>query len=237
MKTALLFVLTPLFAWLLVRALRHKSLYPFMALRHNFGKRRDTFKRTLELLSKHKAKVLLETGTARRGLRGAKGDGASTIIFATWAQRNDAVLHSVDISADSINGAKTEVANQGLADSVIWHLEDSIKCLAAFEEPVDFLYLDSYDYDRRDTSVQIASQEHHLAEFKTIEPHLHQHSVVLIDDCDLPNGGKGKLAIEYMLERGWEILMNEYQVLLVCASSEDCGQEGAFAKRRFMVLA
>jgi hypothetical protein len=30
----------------------------------------------------------------------------------------------------------------------------------------------------------------------------------------LPGGGKGKLVIEYMLERNWEIVMQEYQVIL-----------------------
>lgn len=214
MKIALLVFLGLVVIWLLARAMRHKSLYPFMSLRHNFGKRRDTFRKTLDLLSERKANILVETGTARIGLRGAKSNGASTIVFAAWAQENNAVLHSVDISEDSINAAKSEVVGQGLAEFVRWHLEDSLKFLAEFNDPVDFLYLDSYDYDKEDTSIQVASQEHHLAEFKAIESRLHENSLVLIDDCNLPNGGKGKLAIEYMLERGWRILMSEYQVLL-----------------------
>jgi len=213
-KFALLVFLALIAIWLLIRVIRHKSLYPFMSLRHNFGKRRDTFRKTLDLLSDRNAKVLIETGTARIGLRGAKSNGASTIIFAAWARQNGTVLHSVDTSEDSISAAKAEVVAQGLADYVSWHKEDSLKFLAGFDEMVDFIYLDSYDYDKVDTSIQKASQEHHLAEFKAIEPRLHENSLVLIDDCDLPNGGKGKLAIEYMLERRWKILMREYQVLL-----------------------
>jgi len=200
--------------WLLIRLMRHKSLYPFMSFRHNFGKRRDTFRKTLALLSGREAKVLVETGTARIGLKGAKSNGASTVIFAKWARENGAILHTVDISEDSINAAKSEVDAQGLNDFVDWHLQDSLRFLAGFGTPMDFLYLDSYDYDKEDTSIQKASQEHHLAEFKAAESCLHDKTLVLIDDCDLPNGGKGKLAIEYMLGRGWKILMNEYQVLL-----------------------
>ena len=221
MISALYVFLALLVAWSSIRAIRYKSLYPFMSLRHNFGKRRDTFRKTLGLLSERKAKILVETGTARIGLRGAKGNGASTIVFATWAQENNAVLHSVDNSAESIDGAKAEVVRQALGECVKWHLKDSLEFLAEFREPVDFLYLDSYDYDKKDTSIQIASQEHHLAEFKAIESRLHENSLVLIDDCKLPNGGKGKLAVEFMLGRGWEVLMSEYQILLAKSGGGD----------------
>ena len=219
--SALYVFLALLVAWSSIRAIRYKSLYPFMSLRHNFGKRRDTFRKTLGLLSERKAKILVETGTARIGLRGAKGNGASTIVFATWAQENNAVLHSVDNSAESIDGAKAEVVRQALGECVKWHLKDSLEFLAEFREPVDFLYLDSYDYDKKDTSIQIASQEHHLAEFKAIESRLHENSLVLIDDCKLPNGGKGKLAVEFMLGRGWKVLMSEYQILLAKSGGGD----------------
>lgn len=221
MISALYVFLALLVAWSSIRAIRYKSLYPFMSLRHNFGKRRDTFRKTLGLLSERKAKILVETGTARIGLRGAKGNGASTIVFATWAQENNAVLHSVDNSAESIDGAKAEVVRQALGECVKWHLKDSLEFLAEFREPVDFLYLDSYDYDKKDTSIQIASQEHHLAEFKAIESRLHENSLVLIDDCKLPNGGKGKLAVEFMLGRGWKVLMSEYQILLAKSGGGD----------------
>ena len=200
--------------WLLIRFSKHKSLYPFMSVKHNFGKRRDSFRKTLALLSDRQATILVETGTARLGLKGAKSNGASTLIFTTWAKANHALLHSVDISRRSIAAAKQEVENHGLSDYVIWHQQDSLAFLSGFEEAVDFLYLDSYDYHKQDTAIQIASQQHHLAEFKAIESRLHRGSLVLIDDCDLPNGGKGKLVISYMLERGWIILLNDYQVLL-----------------------
>ncbi len=200
--------------WLLVRAVKHKSLYPFISLRHNFGKRRDTFRKTLELLSDRKAKVLVETGTARHGLKGAKSNGASTVVFAKWAKLNAATLYSVDISEKSINAAKAEINHQGLNDYVEWHQQDSLEFLAEFKQPVDFLYLDSYDYHKEDTAIQVVSQQHHLAEFKAIEPQLHRRTFVLIDDCGLPNGGKGKLAIEYMLARGWRVLVEDYQVIL-----------------------
>lgn len=194
--------------------IKHKSLYPFMPFRYDFRKRRDTFKRSLEILEAVKAKTIIETGTSREGLHGAKSNGAATIVFGKWAKQNDAFLHSVDISETSVGAAQAEVNRQNLQSHVQIHLSDSLAFLEGFKDEVDFLYLDSYDYSA-DIEVQKKSQEHHLKEFITIENQLHKNSIVLIDDCDLPNGGKGKLAIEYMLKKDWKIAMNEYQILLV----------------------
>jgi len=184
-----------------------------MPFRYDFRKRRDTFRRVLELLDAIQAKIIIETGTSREGLHGAKSNGAATIVFGKWAQINNAFLHSVDISEKSVDAAQAEVNKQKLQSHVTIHLSDSLVFLENFSERVDFLYLDSYDYSD-DIEIQVKSQEHHLKEFKAIEHQLHENSLVLIDDCDLPNGGKGKLVVAYMIENGWKILMNEYQILL-----------------------
>ena len=123
-------------------------------------------------------------------------------------------MHSVDISDESVRCASQEVEKQGLTDHVKVYESDSLIFLRDFIHQVDFLYLDSYDYSD-DPVVQAKSQEHHLKEFKAIEDQLHENTIVLIDDCRLPNGGKGKLAVAYMLANGWKMLMNQYQILLV----------------------
>lgn len=194
--------------------IKHKSLYPFMSFKYDFRKRRDTFLKTIELLDQIKANTIIETGTSREGLHGAKSNGAATIVFGKWAKLNNAFLHSVDISENSVTNAQKEVTKQGLDNYVKIHLSDSIAFLEGFDKKVDFLYLDSYDYSS-DIEVQKKSQEHHLKEFIAIENQLHDKTIVLIDDCDLPNGGKGKLVVKYMQEKGWRILMDEYQILLV----------------------
>lgn len=193
---------------------KHKSLYPFMPFRHDFRKRRDSFRLTMKLMAKADAKVIVETGTSREGLRGAKSNGAATIVFGKWAKENGGFVHSVDINQESVKNAQTEVDRQGLSEVVKIHLSDSVQFLSNFEKSVDLLYLDSYDYSS-DVEVQKKSQEHHLKEFKAIEDRLHKNSIVLIDDCDLPNGGKGKLVIKYMLKNDWKIVLDAYQVLLV----------------------
>lgn len=194
---------------------KHRSLYPFMPLKYNFGKRRVTFAKVLQLLEENNAKIMVETGTSRKGLKGCKKDGAATIIFGKWAQKNGAVVHSVDISEDSVAGSQKEVNNQGLSDVVTVHLNDSLKFLKEFDQKIDFLYLDSYDYSKKDKEIQVKSQEHHLKEFQIIESKLSDKSIVLIDDCKLPGGGKGKSVVEYMKKNGWKVLLNKYQILLV----------------------
>ncbi len=215
MNYVFLFLILGIFGFFLGKFIKHRSLYPFMPFRYDFRKRRDTFKRTLELLEKTNAKVIVETGTSRHGLKGAKSNGAATIVFGKWAQRNKAELHSVDISEESIYHSRQEVIRQRLEDTVTLHLSDSVAFLRGFERPIDLLYLDSYDYSDTDTEIQQKSQQHHLDEFKAIEHRLHKNTIVLIDDCNLPNGGKGKLLVAYMLTKNWKIVMNAYQILLV----------------------
>ena len=198
-----------------LKFIKHKSLYPFMPFKYNFRRRRVTFKRVLQLLNERNAKTLIETGTSRKGLKGTRNDGAATIVFGKWAKQNNAKLFSVDISEDSIQGSREELDKQGLSQYVSLHLDDSLNFLKNFEEQVDFLYLDSYDYSRTDVEIQKASQEHHLKEFKLIEDKLHDNTIVLIDDCGLPGGGKGKTVIEYMKTKGWNVVIDAYQVLLL----------------------
>lgn len=198
-----------------LKFIKHRSLYPFMPFKYNFRRRRVTFAKVLKLLKERHAKVIVETGTSRLGLENTKGDGGATIVFGKWAKENGAVMHSVDISEDSVNGSKKAVKEQGLDDIVTVHLDDSLNFLKDFKDKIDFLYLDSYDYSKTDLDIQKASKEHHLKEFQIIEDRLHQNTIVLIDDCRLPNGGKGKLVVDYMLQNDWEVIIDAYQILLV----------------------
>lgn len=198
-----------------LKFMKHRSLYPFMPFKYNFRRRRNTFRKTLELLKNRNAKIIVETGTSRKGLSGTRGDGAATIVFGKWAKQNDAQLFSVDISEASVNGSQQAVNDQELSTHVSIHLGDSLDYLSKFKDSIDLLYLDSYDYSRTDQDIQVKSQEHHLKEFKLAEDNLHDNSIVLIDDCALPGGGKGKTVVEYMLKKNWHIVMNAYQILLV----------------------
>lgn len=177
-------------------------------------KRFPTMFNALYLLEQHHAKVLVETGTARDGDKNFGGDGGSTIIFGKWASQNGAMLYSVDITPSAIENAKK--ATEVCRDQIQFTCGDSIQFLKEFDQSIDFLYLDSFDFDFGNP---LPSQEHHLKEIMAAYPKLHQNSIVMIDDCDLPYGGKGKLAIEYLTSLGWVIFQNGYQVIMMQESS------------------
>lgn len=219
MKFILIFIAVAVLAVVLRKIVRYKTLAPLLPRKYNFGKRRDTLREVLRLLGERSAKVLVETGTARMGLEKSKGDGASTIVFGLWASQNDAHLYSVDIDPEATDRAGKAVGEMNLGDHVTLVTADSVAYLHEFTDPVDFLYLDSYDYHKTDTAIQVASQQHHLKEITAIEDRLHEDTVILIDDCDMPNGGKGKLVIERLTARGWKIHRSEYQVILVKGSA------------------
>lgn len=172
-------------------------------------KRYATMLRALRLMKSRNVKIIVETGTARDGVQNFQGDGGSTIIFGDWASKHHALFYSVDISPKAVKNAQETTRAYGYDVQVI--CEDSIKFLNEFNQPIDFLYLDSYDYDFKNPT---PSQDHHLKEIIAAYPKLHENSVVMIDDCDLPNGGKGLLVINYLLKRGWKIDMKGYQVIL-----------------------
>lgn len=162
------------------------------------------------LMKERSVKRILETGTARNGRSNFKGDGGSTILFGEWIERYGGELYSIDIDKNNLLQASDGLKDQ--TGRVYFIQSDSIKFLKTFNKPIDFLYLDSYDYDAQNPN---PSQEHHLKEIIAAYPCLSKKSIVMIDDCNLENGGKGKLVIDYLLQKGWKLLVNAYQVILV----------------------
>ena len=156
------------------------------------------------------AKMIVETGTARCGEKNFGGDGGSTILFGDFATRHNIQAYSVDISQESVNNAQAATLNYIKNLQVV--CADSVAFLKNFPSSIDFLYLDSFDYEYGNP---LPSQWHHLKEIEAAYPKLTENSIVMIDDCDLPQGGKGPLVIQYLKDRGWKIAMQGYQVIMV----------------------
>lgn len=169
-------------------------------------KRYRSFVIALDLLEERGGRILVETGTARGGEGNYIGDGGSTIIFSHWAAEHDGNLFSVDINGQAVETAKRVTL------PYLPHVEivkdDSIHFLQSFNAPIDFLYLDSFDFTLDNPH---PSQRHHLKEIQAAYANLHENSIVMIDDCALPEGGKGGLVTEFLLERGWHIHFDGYQ--------------------------
>lgn len=173
-------------------------------------KRYSTFLQSFILMKERSVKTIVETGTARRGKFNFVGDGGSTILFGEWIEKYGGELYSVDIDRFCLWNAAKDLNDQtGRAHFIE---SDSIEFLKSFNKSIDFLYLDSYDYD---DNCPAPSQNHHLQEIIAAYPLLTKKSIVMIDDCSFKNGGKGKLVIEYLLEKGWKLLAEGYQVILV----------------------
>lgn len=176
----------------------------------NSDKRFTAFILALEMLQQRNSQILVETGTARGGDHNFIGDGGSTIIFGNWATEHDAILFSVDL--DPLAILQAQAPTEAYKENIQFVCQDSIEYLKNFSQPIDFLYLDSFDFE---IGNPIPSQQHHLKELEAAYPKLHKNSIVMIDDCALPDDGKGKLVIDYLLERGWKVAFNGYQVILV----------------------
>lgn len=169
-----------------------------------------TFTEALRLCEEREVKTIIETGTSRLGESNYLWDGGSTNFLAHYARDHGASFYSVDIDEECLFGAAKGL-HYNMSNIKLVH-QDSVVFLREFPLQVDFLYLDSYDFDECNPE---PSQLHHLREIEAIYPRMHRDTIILIDDCGLPHGGKGKMAIEFLLEKGWKIHMNEYQVLLV----------------------
>jgi predicted O-methyltransferase YrrM len=174
--------------------------------------RYETFSYALKLMKQRNVKTIVETGTTRGvNLKDIfSGDGGSTILFADWASKNGAFFYSVDIDANSFaNSTQFLLPYKQYVKLVV---SDSVNFLQNFHEKIDMLYLDSYDFQADNPN---PSQEHHLKEIIAAMPNLTDNSIILIDDCGLPHGGKGTLAIQYLQNLGWKVVLKGYQVLLL----------------------
>lgn len=173
------------------------------------GRRRRTFTKAINLINERNVKTIVETGTARGGNMAYDGDGGFTIIFGYWSQLHNAELFSIDINPKAVERAHSVVDKFGSVVHLI--VDDSVHFLQNFNKQIDFLYLDSYDFEKNNPT---PSQLHHLHEIEAAYDKLTPQSIVMIDDCGLPHGGKGKLVIEYLLNKGWSVYAQDYQVIL-----------------------
>lgn len=174
--------------------------------------RYKTFTEVLRLISERNVRTIVETGTERwqEPQYCFDGDGGSTIIFAQWAVDYNAKMYSVDINEVHIQYCYENT--KAFRSNLELILSDSVAFLQNFSDPIDFLYLDSYDYEEQNP---LPAQRHCLKEVLAAEDKFTPSTIVMIDDCNIPGGGKGLLAIEYLLSKGWILHRNHHQVILL----------------------
>jgi len=167
--------------------------------------------------------IFVETGCAAHGTK-------STIIWDKFVSMFGGKVYSVDLNPNAVKITQNSVSS----NTLVTH-SDSLLYLPTLTEPIDFVYLDSYDVDFLNPRL---SAEHHLKEFNCIKHPLHKGSVILIDDTpespewldngfnspiytkykeqfDINMSGKGSLVSAELENMGATKILHQYQVLWV----------------------
>ena len=181
-------------------------------------RRFKTFERAFELLLERSdaRRTIVETGCVRE-----KNDfsaGYSSVLFGEFLERYGGRLHSVDISARNVEICRK--LTRRYARFATCYQSDSVAFLTEWpalseRTPIDLLYLDSLDYPLLGEFPREVSQEHCLGELDAALPSLAARAIVLIDDADMPGGGKPLLARKRLVELGWTCELDDYQTLWV----------------------
>jgi hypothetical protein len=194
---------------------QHHNIDPIEELLKGAPSRSATFRKALDYLDRTKPSILVETGTARGrfdvNLPSIFGDGGGTLVFALWCSKNNAKIYTVDIDQTCIDNCKLNIEALGLMDYVEFIVNDSVAFLQTCDlTDLKFLFLDSYDFDYNNP---IPSQTHHKKEYEAVKDKLHKQCCILIDDCDLPHGGKGRYVEEELVKDNFTLIQAEYQHL------------------------
>jgi hypothetical protein len=152
--------------------------------------------------------LLIETGC----YRGAACDGNSTLIMALLARETGGKFFSFDISPQHIHEAHDLLVQQGIASYATFIEGDSARTLRTVEANITLAYLDSYDFE---PSTPINAQAHQMIEAGLVLPKMAKVSAFLLDDCDLPHGGKAGLSLSAIQACGYKVVAEGYQKLLI----------------------
>ncbi len=171
-----------------------------------------------EVAARFDKPTIVETGTIRAD-EDFGGAGFFTYVCGTFVSRHGGKLHSVDLSPQNVAFARAWTAVFG--DSVTVHHGDAVSFLRNFTQPIDVLYLDSLD------TTETGHAEHAMREMEAALPHLHERSVIVIDDTPWQAGafiGKGSRVVPWLIEQGWKVLYAGYQVVLTKRGHDRSGQ-------------
>jgi ADP-heptose:LPS heptosyltransferase len=151
--------------------------------------------------------TVVETGTIRAE-EDWGGAGFFTHLMGAYLHRRGGALHSVDLSRENCEFARSWTRIFG--ETVRVTQQDSIQYLAKFPGSIDVLYLDSLD------TTEAGHAEHCQRELEAALPKLHDKSLIVIDDTPWRHEawvGKGAVAAPWLVQNGWRLLYAGYQVV------------------------
>jgi hypothetical protein len=200
-----------------------------------------TFSKAFEHFKQHNGKIVVELGTSRSfvhgGLVGCNSDdvkywrplnpecwdwgaGFFTRMAAECLAPLGATIHTIDLCPAHIKRCQTICHDFG--NKIVYYVGSSLDFLKKcnFSDGIDLLYLDTGDMTPIEPTAQLQLAEAHLiVERNLIAP----NGIILIDDVKNPTPaqfgdktglGKSKYSLSYLLNNGFEIVENEYQIIL-----------------------
>jgi hypothetical protein len=199
-----------------------------------------TFKMAFEHFKQHKGHVVVELGTSRSFVHGGHpgcnlddirfwnvkepkdwdwGAGFFTRMAAECLAHLDPVIHTIDIISSHIERCKVITAD--VNGYLVYHVASSVDFLKECpSQSIDLLYVDTGDMTPIEPTALLQLEEAQLiVEQDLISP----NGIILIDDVrnqtpkqfgEISDLGKAKYSIPYFLEHGFELVADEYQVIL-----------------------
>lgn len=142
----------------------------------------------------------------------AWSDGIFTKVFSENLKNKNFKLYTVDPNKESLNVCKHMIDNTLVNNKVFFIQKYSTDFLLDIDFKISFLYMDHME------SGEEACLKH-LEDIKFIIENnlMNKNGIILIDDVICSNGGtnKSKYSIPYLLYNGYNIVLKEYQVILV----------------------
>lgn len=170
------------------------------------GARASSFRAVLREAVHQGVHTILETGCVRQDDNWA-GDGQSSIIWEAYAKFVGGSFTTIDIDLDAIERARV------IVPSATCICGDSVAEIRKKSDPIDLLYLDSYDLDMENMH---PAALHCMFEFTAALPRLHPKSIVFVDDSPIHNSGmilgKGLYVAEYFKKLDVLPFVTGYQV-------------------------
>ena len=174
----------------------------------SFVDRDQSFDLMLRHVARFPSPGIVETGCIRSE-EDWRGAGFSTYLFGAYAAARGGRLDSVDTNEEHCAFARRWTRIFGTCVGI--HGDDSLKYLRERREPIDLLYLDSWD------TYVAGYAEHGIKEIQAAEKLLHEQSMVVYDDTSFLGRwqGKGMLGVPWLIERGWRPVFVGHQTLLL----------------------
>ena len=152
---------------------------------------------------------IIETGTLRKDNNW--WDGQSAKIFTDFVDKLQGSVKSVDINPKACQTASRIISSKNF---LVENLDSIIFLQKIDKSNIDLFYLDSYDCEWHNDE---ASANHHLNEFKVIEPYL-KNCIVAIDDntrliSNNKRTGKGRLIFDYLESKNIKPIYDNYQLI------------------------